>query len=602
MNDVIATLVMSEEWVQVRRRIFRQLIESLLYEQILSIPIVESKAASTYVIHGHSHTGAKVKYTFYAMHKLSFDRIRLTETPVMRITSEEETEADSIPQFLQEIACCLPTSEPQLAQFIAELQQTHLKDTLSLRWNNHQEDPDMSDYDEWESTLIEGHPYHPCYKSRMGFTLADNKRYGPEFSPEFTLVWIALHQDVAKISLSTSLGTYSQFVQQQLGEEWELLMSKLPQLASREVPYVLLPVHPWQWEQHIALLCTDQIRKGEIIYLGRAGDSYRPQQSIRTMTNVTNRDKPYVKLPLNIVNTSSGRILAGHTIINAARISDWLGHIVTEDTYLQELELIVLKEMVGVTYDLPQFPNLFEQQMYGSLGTIWRESLHPYLHAEEHALPFAACSHVNKRGIPLIEPWICKYGLDIWTTSLLRVVIVPLVHLLYAHGAALESHAQNMIIVMKQGWPVRLALKDFHDGIRYCPWALHSNEYPQIEYPPPNHQKVNRNSFIEKEDPKEVKDFLLDALMFINLTDLAWFMEKHFGLHESRWWDIAVKIIKDYQAHFPNLGERFDHFQVFSPEVEVEKLTYRRLDENPDDCVHRVRNPLYVVMNESRKE
>lgn len=623
MNGLTAALVRSEEWIMVRRRIFRQLVESFLYEQILSEPVIGPYAEAEYTLRGETETGEKVEYTFWAVRKESFDRIRLSDKPIMRITSIDRAEADSIPRFLLEMAAHIPTSEAQLAQFMDELQQTHLKDTLSVRWRAGQPEPQVSDYDEWESALIEGHPYHPCYKSRVGFTLSDNEAYGPEFGPEFKLVWIAMKQDAAQISVSSSLDTYAEFIHNELGQElqaFKLILQEAISSADLKVSsnadadadadveekvntdgdarvdeYVFVPLHPWQWERIISVACAEQLRTGEFIYLGQAGDTYRPQQSIRTLTNVSHRDKPYVKLPLNMVNTSSGRILAQHTIMNAARISDWLGRVVAEDSFLQdELGLIVLKEIAGVSYHHQKLPNMLEQKIYGSLGAIWRESLHPRLMAGEEALPFNALCHLDQQGTPVIKPWIDQYGLDRWARQLLNVAVVPLIHLLYVHGAALESHAQNMIIVLKQGWPSRIALKDFHDGIRYCPSIPHPSGYPDIEYPPANHQRVNRNSFVGKEDPSEVKDFMLDALFFINLTEVAFFLEKHFGLSEKQWWRMAAEVIFNYQERFPELQARFEQFDVFASEIEVEQLTRRRIHEGPGDCVHRVKNPLHV--------
>lgn len=42
----------------------------------------------------------------------------------------------------------------------------------------------------------------------------------------------------------------------------------------------------------------------------------------------------------------------------------------------------------------------------------------------------------------------------------------------FAEGIATESHGQNIILVHKQGWPTRVLLKDFHDGVRYSPAHL----------------------------------------------------------------------------------------------------------------------------------
>ena len=34
-----------------------------------------------------------------------------------------------------------------------------------------------------------------------------------------------------------------------------------------------------------------------------------------------------------------------------------------------------------------------------------------------------------------------------------------MIHMLYYHGIAFESHAQNMMLIHENGWPTRIALK-----------------------------------------------------------------------------------------------------------------------------------------------
>lgn len=594
MSGIILSLLQSAELVQVRRRIFRQLIESFLYEQILTEPVIRDGHEAEYVLIGLSDSGETVKYKFKASRKWSFGRIRLSDEPVLRTAAEDTREADSLPRFLLEMAPALEVSEATLSSFVDEIQQTLLKDTMAVQLRSQREFSGYSAYDEWEGDLMDGHPYHPCYKSRIGFTLNDNQAYGPEFKPDVRLVWVAVHQSEAKISISASL-EYSSYIRYELGSDYSVFSDIIKTFGKEPEVYVMIPIHPWQWEHVIAIQCAEQMRTGAMIYLGEGSELYRPQQSIRTMANMTDRHKAYVKLPLNITNTSSGRILAQHTIMNASRISDWLGKVVAGDPFLRdELRLIVLKEVLGVSYHHQKLPNLLEQKVYGSLGAIWRESLHGYVEPTEDALPFNALCHTDSSGRPVIDPWIREHSLEKWAKKLLQVSVVPLIHLLYAHGVALESHAQNMIIVMEKGMPTRIALKDFHDGIRYSLSVPHPLGYPEIEYPPANHQRLNRNSFIEKDNPEELTDFLLDAFFFINLSELAFFLDKYYGLPEQQWWAMTAEVVIAYQERFPELQHRFELFDVFASEIEVEQLTRRRIHDGSGDCVHRVSNPLHV--------
>ncbi|MWJ33650.1 IucA/IucC family siderophore biosynthesis protein [Saccharibacillus sp. WB 17] len=597
MDGLTAALAGSAEMTAVRRRVFRQLIESLLYEQMIRDPIITDAAEREYTLEGQTEEGQAVQYVFRAARKLSFDRIRLSDRPVLRIGAESAAEAESVALFVHELSGRIGAPAHLLVRFVNELQQTLWKDAQSAAEPASRPGPYDKDYDGWESAMTEGHPYHPCYKSRIGFTLADNRAYGPEFSPEFKLVWIAIRHDAVRLSTSASIGSYAAFVREQLGtaesERIGRLFGAAAPGASLE-DYACVPVHPWQWERVLSTACLDQLSSGQLIFLGRAGDRYRPQQSIRTLTNLDRPDQPYVKLPMNIVNTSSGRILAQHTILNAARVSDWIGRMAEEDPYLHtELRLIVLREIVGISYDHQKLPDLLEQSVYGSLGAIWRESLHPHLTDDEAAFPFNMLTRLERAGEPTIDPWIRQHGLENWCRQLIAVATAPLLHLLYAYGAGLESHAQNMIVIVENGWPTRIALKDFHDGVRYCPSLPHPFGYPGVDYPPANHHGVNRNSFLEKERPDEVKDFMLDALLFIHLTELAFFMEKQYGLSEEAWWSLVAEAVLDYQGRFPKQSERYAQFDVFSADIEVEQLTRRRLHEGPGDCVHRAANPLH---------
>ena len=43
-----------------------------------------------------------------------------------------------------------------------------------------------------DSALHEGHPYHPCFKARLGFKDDDQERFGPESGHTFPLNWLAV--------------------------------------------------------------------------------------------------------------------------------------------------------------------------------------------------------------------------------------------------------------------------------------------------------------------------------------------------------------------------------------------------------------------------
>ncbi|MGH9009265.1 MAG: IucA/IucC family protein, partial [Acidimicrobiia bacterium] len=473
---------------EVRRRVMRQLIESLVYEGAITPGGV---------------AGDGVAYCWEERRRFSFDRVRLGPGPVVRVKPGEALrEATSPRRFLEEIGPALPADPARRRSFATELVQTVLNDTAVRRhWQEAARPTAGAGYDDLESLVVDGHRYHPSYKSRLGFNAVDNAEYGPEFARPIRPVRVALHRDLARCSA-------------------------LPEVCPEAVGnHVVLPVHPWQWRKHAPTTWAPLLADGALVPLGVGDDDYRAQQSIRSLANVSRPEQPTLKLALSIVNTSTARTLAPHTVANAPLITGWLEGIVARDPYLAtELRPVLLGERLGIVHS-PE------------LAAIWRDSLHPHLAAGEEAAPFTALTHVDATGAPFIAGWMKEEGVEAWARRLLEVTVPPVLHFLVAHGIALEAHAQNLILIHEVGQPRRLALRDFHDGIRFSVAGLaDAAGRPALHPTPPEHLRVNRNSYLEAESDEEVRDFAHDCLFFVNLAELAMFLEDHFDVAEERFW------------------------------------------------------------------
>jgi siderophore synthetase component len=595
-ND-LDSAIRSEKLVAVRRRIFRQLVESMIYEKIIHPESGQDGPQTVFRLHGVGIDGCPVTYLCRGRQAWGFDRIRLSAEPVMRIKDGEAGEAESLSQFLLELRPLHGAGDELLLRFIHELEQTLLKDSLA---QYHRKAKGhllrAGAYDEIEVGLADGHPYHPSYKSRIGFNYAENIAFGPEFSPLLHPILLGAHREWTRLSASRSIYP-ARFLQDELGpDKYGECIREIRNRGLDPDQYFILPVHPWQWREQVVTHLFEDLRNDRLIFFGSSNDAYLPQQSIRTLANRDVPAKAYLKHSLSIVNTSTSRILAPHTVQNAPLISDWLKEIVEQDAFLRdEMRPIILREVLGVAYDRPQ-PELLRPVTYGVLSCIWRESLHPYLAPGEQAIPWNALCHLDLDGAPFIADWIQRHEIEPWTRRLLEASILPIIHLLCAHGIALESHAQNMILIHRAGDPQRVALRDFHDGIRFAPGFLARPEMqPQLYPTPAHHVRVNRNSYIINEDPAQVRDFLLDAFFFINLSELSIFLDERFSLSERRFWSIADDIITQYQRRFSHLQDRFCLFDLYTPLIEVERLTNRRLFPETDIQTHAVRNPLRRV-------
>ena len=574
----------------VRRRLFRQLLESLLYEGAIRVHTGDAGAS---IVDGVDERGEPVRYMFAARRRHGFDRVAVGPDPVRRQAGGEDHEAGSVTRFLGEVREALTADPEQLARFAHELEETLVKDALAQHVREQRADVLAgAQYDALEATIMDGHRYHPTYKSRVGFDVGDNLSFGPEFAEPVRPLWLAARRSITEVTLSSSLNEAS-FLRGQLGtsvlKEFEATIC-----ACGEDPahFTLLPVHPWQWREKVASAFAEQLARRDLVVLGDDPHVFLAQQSIRTMACADAPQRPYLKLALSIMNTSTSRVLAPHTVHNAPLVSDWLQRVAGADAFLRdELRTVLLGEVLGIAVNPPPAAELVRADGYGTLACIWRESLHSRLDPGEQAVSFSGLTALERDGTPLIDGWVRELGLSQWLSLVIEVSAIPLLHLLCRHGIAVEAHAQNMVLLHRDGVPTRVALKDFHDGVRFCRAKLGEPELcPVLAATPSYHE--NRDSFLETDDLGQVGDFLFVAYFFVNIGELGLFLADAYDLPERDFWSIVSEAIASYQRRFPELADRFALFDVRKPTIAVGKMATRKLLPDTEPRLHAVRNPL----------
>lgn len=218
------------------QRIIRQLVESILFERLL--PYQESDLQEGWKL--FSISGAKRTYQCLGK-RAAFDRVRLQGIPL--ISRSDGFQA--IPTVAEIVEDAPLSKENQLA-LLHELEQT----AQFSDWNDAHicKLPSRRDlsYDQLESALSEGHPYHPCFKARTGFTTADHRAYGNEADEGFKLTWIGIKKEAVAIYFPEEEHS---FWQRELGYgQWSTIVKALCQEGGQLTEYRLFPVHPWQWD------------------------------------------------------------------------------------------------------------------------------------------------------------------------------------------------------------------------------------------------------------------------------------------------------------------------------------------------------------------
>jgi len=581
----VEAVIGSPAYEAARRHVFVQLVEALLCEKLVpyTTDIRSDTGEETITIDGCDERGQAVRYACRGKTTASFGRIRLSGSPIARIQGDDAREAVDAAVFLAEISRAPGTRHSMLPAFVEEIEQTVLKHAAALHWRilNGRRLDGRRTFDDLEGDILEGHPYHPCFKSRIGFTLADNAAYGPEFRPRIRLQWLAVRQDAMEASTEDG-ASWEAIVREDIGSAaFERLRARLADSGRDPADYLFVPIHPWQWRSVVAPVFHRYIAMGRIVPLGEGEALYSPQQSVRSLANRTDPLKLTVKLALGIRNTSSLRTISPRHARNGPLVSSRLSAIVQGDSYLRdELKLILLRERLGMSFRYEQLPAPVRASGYGALGAIWRDSVHRYLEPGEEAVPFTALCHIREDGRPYIDGWIRTFGVAAWLDTLLDVTLRPILHLLFKHGVAIESHGQNLILVHRGGIPVRLAARDFSGGVL---WYDGTNADP--------------SSLPETDRKAEVRDVVHNALFFVNLAELARSLEVHYKLPEERFWQSVADAIRRYEREHPELGDAYAAYSLFEDNVFVGRLAARRLcgEDTPRD--HWLRNALHPVDN-----
>ncbi|MDQ3990651.1 MAG: IucA/IucC family siderophore biosynthesis protein, partial [Actinomycetota bacterium] len=104
--ELVERALAAAQFDQVRRRLFRQLLESLLYEGVLTARPADGGRwvdDGRWAVDGIDGQGNAVSYLFSATRRYSFDRVRLGTEPVLRCAPGGTCEADSTTRLLSEV-------------------------------------------------------------------------------------------------------------------------------------------------------------------------------------------------------------------------------------------------------------------------------------------------------------------------------------------------------------------------------------------------------------------------------------------------------------------------------------------------------------------
>ncbi len=584
-------------WAQANRRLVAKILSEFMYEEIIAPEANEDvpDGFTLQIVEG-------LRYEFRTLRREFFGFHRVIPESVVRYGVPAETHGDApdVITLLEDLHRMLRMDPGILAPALREILNTlvadchMLQNPQSLSARQWLETPDA-----WLEGELSAHPWIVANKSRLGFSYADYRNFAPESKKPLRLLWLAARRNVADFR-SVPGWNYEELIAGVLDpEDRERFERALKARAERPEDFYMLPVHPWQFENRIACLFARELATKDLIVLGEGRDNYLPQQSIRTLSNLTHPERPFVKLPISILNTSVYRGLPSERTKTAPELSAWLQSMVDRDAFLtEECRIILLGEFASLNVSHPFYSRLDQvpYQYNELLGVIFRESLETRLDDDERALPLAALFERDRYGDSVLRAIIDASELSPaqWIDAFLEAVLLPLLHFLYKYGFVFSPHGQNALIALRNHTPTRLVIKDFVDDANLSVDPL------------PEHEELPEHIYdlLDSLEPSVLIQWIQSGLFVCVFRYLTEILEDDGLLTETDFWERVVQTMRAYEQRFPELQDRFAHFNMFAPVFP--KLTLnstRLLDIGYADSAERptasvasmLENPLYAV-------
>jgi len=559
------------------RHLVAKTIAELTHERLLAPrTLVEPSVPGGPGEHVLVVAGGTVEYRFLAR-RHALEHWVLDETSIRRLVRSDDAghgddagdagDADSpwreapvdVLDLVVELQPDLRIPDRLLATYLEEVSSTLASATAKLDRAQRQGGPSATDlldasFQEVEAAMTEGHPGFVANNGRIGFGLGEYRAFAPENAGRVRLLWLAARREHTHLALGAGLDEAGHYGAELTADERAAFAERLDARGLDLADYLYLPVHPWQWEHRVPITFAADVARDDLVPVGLGADEYQPQQSIRTLFNLTRPERHYVKVALAIQNMGFLRGLSPAYMRATPRINDWVAGLVDADPELGGSGFTVLRELASVGYTGDVYHRTATPSAHRKmLAALWRESPVPRTAPGERLATMASLLHRDAHGAAYATALVRASGVDAqdWVRAYLRAYLRPLAHALLAHDLAFMPHGENLILVLRDHVVVRAFMKDVGEEVA----VLGERALP------PGVERV-----------RAVVDDTEKALAIF--TDVYDGVLRHLGailagdgvLAEDRFWALVGECLDEHRADHPDLetgvdlrAQRFAH-------------------------------------------
>lgn len=556
----------SSAWAEANRRLLAKAIGEFYHERLLQPVSAAGDAASD----AYRIESGDAAYCFRAR-RLMLDHLHVDASSI-EYRAGGVVRTPSVMRFVVEFAERLQVNSEVLPSYLEELSATLFAYSFKLsRDGRSARDLADADFQRVEAAMLDGHPCFVANSGRVGFDVLDYHRYAPEAEAPVALVWLGVRRDRADWGCVPGL-TYESLIEGTIAEDLHREFAERLQARGLEPrEYLFLPVHPWQWENRVNQLFAADLASDAIVYLGVGQDAYAPQQSIRTLFNLSSPQKHYVKTALSIVNMGFTRGLSAAIAESAAAVNTWVADLVRGDVYLKDCGFDLLREVAWLGFRHRGYERAITRKVdpyREMLAALWRESPVSLLRPSERLMTMAALLYVDRDGSSLLLELVrrSRVGMDAWLRAYIAAYLKPQLHCFYAHRLVFTPHAENVILVLEEHLVTRTLIKDIAEDVAVL-----------------NSERDLGSSLrrICLRVPEEVMTLSIFTDVFDCLfRHLAAHLWEHARYPELKFWGLVAQCVREYEAEHPELAASFERYDLFAPSFARNCLNRLQLTNN----------------------
>ena len=552
--------VNQKQWRLAGQRLIEMAIAEFLYEEIIQVTHLKDNR--------YQLTLDDQTYTFKAQNYL-LGHWQIEEGSVRELSVAEDLPAWNLHTFIRAFSNQTEVKPFTKAYLIKEMNNTWLAEAHLFDESRLSSEAALTASHHEIEGMLRGHPWLIMSKGRMGFGYDDYLSAAPELSPTVKVLWLAVHRDLAEFRSTEEWQAGTLYQYELDAEELDSFEQQLHERGCSCRDYFLIPVHAWQWHQWLVPTYANEIVDQRIIELGVGQDDYVPMQSIRTLCNISQPERHYVKLPVSIFNTAVYRGLPSKRNLAAPAVTAWLKQIQSQDSDLKQSGVAFLGEVATLTIHQPCFDQIegAPYQFKELFGCLWRESVDPMIGTGEQALSQAALLHRDINGQSILAVLIQASGLSPlqWLKRFAEVSVTPLLICLYKYGLAFSPHGENTMLIHANGVPQKMVLKDFIDDVN-----LVDEDFPELASLPIEGQILLRHP------AHELSHFIFTGLFMVHYRYICNVFLQDYPEHsEVEFWQTISSVIDAFHQAHPELAERIEKFAMFR--AEFEKICLNRV-------------------------